>query len=165
MQQTREKELLGILENSIDWYLVLDIHPDETITVNYVNKIMFMNCEHVCANSFIKTGMNFRNCVGFNNLVDTVLQVYKTKERVNFPQYFFKCEHNGTIKKAKILDLQIYPNNGNIVICGRDLEPMIYEFRANVALLSHKLTALLEATAPKEDNVQYSISRISTNCR
>ena len=131
---TREKDLLGILENSVDWYLVLKIQDKDAI-IEYVNKVM----RDSCPTHHLIDGQSLSICPEFSKLFGTVLQVAKTKERVNFPQYVIPYNDNVT----KILDLQVYANNGNVVICGRDLEPVIYEFRANTALLNHKLEKLL----------------------
>jgi hypothetical protein len=138
--ETEKENLIGILENSVDWYLVLKIVSQQNIELVYANKVARENC------SYLTAGSNILSCADFSSLFGSILQVAQTRERMNFPQYVVK-NGDGVLK---VLDLQIYANNGNVIVCGRDLEPIIYEFRANTALLNHKLEKLL-ATVTQEN--------------
>ncbi len=134
-----QQQLFEVLERSADWYLVLQLKDDKLITC-YANQIMRTNCQGTCLENALTFGENFSSCPAFSKLYDTAITVAKTKTSVHIPEFIFTC-HNSS---PKFLDLQVYTNNGHVVICGRDLEPVLYNLRKSTALLNEKLDEMLE---------------------
>lgn len=133
-----KEDLYQILERSVDWYLVLKPVDGKLITC-YANKVMRDNCTRVCAEAALEIGHEFSSCPAFSNLTKLIWQVVNTKDIVHQPEYKFVC-HQAI---PKYLDLQIYTNNGHIIICGRDLEPILYTLRISTAQLNEQLDTLI----------------------
>lgn len=136
-----QEELVQVLENSEDWYIIIKVESGGLI-VKYTNKQMHAQCPGECAiHAFSNECDNLENCAAFKPLVPIIRKVHETRQRTNIPQYEFKCIHR---LDFKFVDLQIYRNNGHVVLCARDLSPNIYNLRTAAANLSKRLDYLLE---------------------
>ena len=138
----KTEELIQILEKSMDWYLVLAVDTNtNTITTIYSNHAMMENCGSVCSTQPLNPLSIFDNCGAFAPLKDTILQVYQTKKSVHIPEYIFGCVNK---EEQKVLDLQIYTNNGHVVLCGRDLSPIYQNIRTEAARLVQQMDQLIK---------------------
>lgn len=134
-----KEDLIQVLERSEDWYIVVSVKDNQAI-VEYSNKEMKRNCPGHCAVHAFEDQNNLFSCAAFKKLVPTILAVSKTKQKVHIPEYKFNCIH---AENFKFVDLQIYANNGHVVICARDLSPIVYNLRTSIALLNSKYDTLL----------------------
>lgn len=126
--------LLQILERSQDWYIVVKVE-NEDIRLMYANQLVKENCVE-CAEYSVHPLLN--SCTPFVSLVKVIKQVAQTRERVDIAGFLFKSKPN------KILDLQIYSDNGHVIVCGRDVALTMSNLRANLIMMNAKLDTMLE---------------------
>lgn len=134
-----KEDLIQVLERSEDWYMVVEV-KDSKVLVQYSNNRMKTNCLGQCAVHALEESNELNQCHAFYELIPLIIEVSKTKTKKHISEYKFKCLHR---EDFKFVDLQIYPNNGHIVICARDLSPIIYNIRTATAQLNSKLDELI----------------------
>lgn len=129
--------LIQILDDSLDWYILFHVKDDE-IGVIYRNrkvrdKIKNLEC-------VFKEG-GFQHCHEFFDLKDQILEAYRGQKEISIPNYILNC---GCQEESRYFNIQIYRNNGHVVLCARDMTDILTENAKSLRVATSKLDGLID---------------------
>lgn len=135
--------LVQVLDQSLDWYLLFKV-VDNQIEVIYRNKPVR---DKIATR---KECVITSHCFEFSDLQKEILEVYETKIEKNIPYYVLSCS---CIPETIYFNVQIYRNNGHVVLCARDLTKMLTENVKELTKASKRLDGLLHKDNTKCQSV------------